>query len=133
MDEEEGGSERRRDYRLSRVFGAEIDDSLHVRLFVINISASGFRATCNTPIPVQENLRIKLKWDAREPIFNTVCRVAWQRELSLSGMFELGFEFTSLADDDWPRLVQLIEAERTRAPGRKSLDLKSFGAHLDII
>ncbi|MFN8606218.1 MAG: PilZ domain-containing protein [Vulcanimicrobiota bacterium] len=136
VGEQEGPkpSERRREYRLNKVLGAVLgsgDDSLRVRIFVINISRSGLKATHQTRVPELENQELQLFLSAKEPPLMIQAKVAWQKELAVSGMFEIGFQFLDMSDEDARRLEDFIVKEAKREEG-KTLDLSSpwkFGKH----
>lgn len=126
--------ERRREYRLNKVLGAVLgsgEDSLRVRIFVINISRSGLKATNQTRVPEVEQQDLQLFLSAKEPPLQIQAKVAWQRELAVSGMFEIGFQFQDMTDEDAQRLEDFIKKEAHREEG-KALDLSSpwkFGKH----
>ncbi len=126
MEEEkvEGGNdspepfeERRKAYRLNKVLGATIehgDDVTTARLFVIDISVSGFRATSHVPMPEGEDVTVTVALGAENEI-STGAKIVWQKELTVSGMFQLGCEFQALPEEAETALEQFIEAERTKA------------------
>ncbi|MBS2033547.1 PilZ domain-containing protein [bacterium] len=126
--------ERRREYRLNKVLGAVLgggDESLRVRIFVINISRSGLKATHQTRVPDLEDQQLQLFLSTKEPPLQIQARVAWQKELAVSGMFEIGFQFSDMSDQDAQRLEDFIRKEAKREEG-KTLDLSSpwkFGKH----
>lgn len=120
--------ERRREYRVNKMLSAEIDDetlSVKARLFVINISRSGFRATNSFALAQDEPLKIKLTLVAKEPPLETQVTVAWIKELPASGTFDMGFQFTELSEENWLRLTDFIQAELKKVEPAKTLDLSS--------
>ncbi|MEW6284075.1 MAG: PilZ domain-containing protein [Candidatus Eremiobacterota bacterium] len=125
---EEKGAERRRDVRLNKVLGAELtygDQVVKARLFVINISASGFRATSHERLPESDDLAVQLTLNSKEPPIEARVAIRWQRELAVSGMFELGFEFLQLDELPWKRLSEFIRVELEKASKTVPLDLSS--------
>lgn len=120
--------ERRREYRLNKVLGAELggqEDPLRVRIFVINISQTGLKATYQVALPESDGpQRLQLYLDSKESPLSIQARIAWQKELSVSGMFEVGFEFLEMSEEDRGRLEGFMERERTREEP-KPLDLSS--------
>ena len=128
---DEDGSERRREYRLNRVLGAELnrgEETVKARLYVINISRSGLKATNHFPVASEDTQSLKLYLSTKEPPLAIEAKVAWQKELKVSGMFEIGLAFTHLSEQDYQRLDLFIEAERAKlaAPAQKTLDLESI-------
>ena len=68
---------------------------------------------------------------AKEPPLQIQAKVAWQKELAVSGMFEIGFQFQDMTDEDAQRLEDFIKKEAHREEG-KAIDLSSpwkFGKH----
>lgn len=126
-------AERRREYRLNKVLGAVLgsgDESVRARIFVINISRTGLKATHQTRLPEAEQ-ELSLFLNAKEPPLALQARVAWQKELAVSGMFEIGFQFLDMSDADAQRLEDFIRREGKREEG-KAVDLSSpwkFGKH----
>jgi hypothetical protein len=120
--------ERRREYRLNKMLSAEIDDedlSMKARLFVINISRSGFRATNAFALPQEHPLRIHLTLVPKEPPLDVTVKVAWVKELPASGTFDMGFQFEDLSEEHWNRLTDFIQAEVKKVEPTKTLDLSS--------
>lgn len=120
--------EQRKEPRVNKVLGAEIrvgEDTVQARLFVINISASGFRATCEKPLPDGEGLRIALKLDAQEHAVEATARLCWRKELTVSGMFDHGFEFTEIDERDVARIRSFVQGELQKQLAHKPLDLQS--------
>lgn len=119
--------ERRRAYRLNKVLGATLtaaDGETQVtRLFVIDISASGFRATDHQPHNDEEyGISVVLKKD--EAPFASRMRVVWTKELTVSGMFQMGCEFIDPAPEELAKLQNFIDAERGKVETPKaSMDL----------
>lgn len=125
---EQTAEERRRYFRLNKVMPAhftllgdppasapEADEGLpKQRLFVVDISAGGFRATTHVPMTVDSRLKTEIFLDRKSPV-TAECRVVWQRELSIPDMYEVGFEFTSIDQPEWKRLVDFIVDERSRS------------------
>jgi PilZ domain-containing protein len=111
-------AERRKAYRLNKVLGATMTsadgDATKTRLFVIDISVSGFRATDHLA-PAQEecNISIVLVKD-QEPFFSRM-RVVWVKELTVSGMYQMGCEFVDVAEEELGKLDSFIEREKNQA------------------
>ena len=121
--------ERRREYRLNRVLGAELrqgEERVKARLYVINISRTGMKATNHFSLTVDEVQEFGLYLAPKEPPLELRAKIAWQRELTLSGMFEIGFEFVDVSPEDSQRLETFIEVERKRVEPQKTLDLTSI-------
>ena len=121
--------ERRREYRLNRVLGAElIQGELHTkaRLYVINISSTGLKATHPTPLSTDELQRFLLELSPKEPPLDLKARIAWQRELTMSGLFEVGLEFVELSEEHQSQIELFIETERHKKEPTKTLDLASI-------
>lgn len=109
--------ERRRAYRLNKVLGATLTslagDTQAARLFVIDISASGFRATDHQPhTEEQYDISVVLAKDA-EP-FSSRMRVVWTKELTVSGMFQMGCEFVDTPAEELAKLEAFIVNERKK-------------------
>ncbi len=110
------GEDRRQSYRLNKVLGAEIEhqeSKIQARLFIIDISVSGFRATNQFELPVQVDLKVKIILQASMPPLESAARIVWVKELPMSGLFQFGFEFLDISDEERLRLDTFIEAERT--------------------
>lgn len=105
--------ERRRDYRLNKVLGAMLG-SQKVRIFVINISLSGLKATYQQRLPEDGAQSLQLFLNARESPLEIQAEIAWQRELVLSGMFEVGFRFLQMSEADEQRLETFMKSEVRR-------------------
>ena len=123
----EDSPERRREYRLNKVLGAELgsgEDTFRARIFVINISRTGLKATNQTQVPPGDDQQLRLFLQAKEPPLDIRAKVAWQKELPLSGMFEIGFQFLHMSDEDSARLDKFIKGESTKVE-TKTLDLTS--------
>ena len=121
--------ERRREYRLNRVLGAELrhgEELVKARLYVINISRTGMKATNHFALTVDDVQEFGLYLAPKEAPLELKAKIAWQRELTLSGMFEIGFEFVDVSAADSQRLESFIEAERKKAEPPKNLDLTSI-------
>jgi c-di-GMP-binding flagellar brake protein YcgR len=121
--------ERRREYRLNRVLGAElVQGEMHTkaRLYVINISSTGLKATHPTPLSTDELQRFLLELSPKEPPLDLKARIAWQRELTMSGLFEVGLEFVELSEENKRHIESFIETERNKKEPSKSLDLASI-------
>lgn len=121
-------SERRRRYRLNKVLGATLTtpdgDSSKARLFVIDISATGFRATNHSPLSAEEYIIEIILTKGQDP-FKSKMRVVWSKELTVSGMFQMGCEFLAPEPDEKERLEAFIAGERDKlenAP-KKTIDL----------
>ncbi|MBX3167992.1 MAG: PilZ domain-containing protein [Candidatus Eremiobacteraeota bacterium] len=127
-------AERRCEYRLNKVLGAVLgsgEESVRARIFVINISRSGLKATHQTRLPELDQQELSLFLSAKDQPLVFQARVAWQKELAVSGMFEIGFQFLDMSDADAQRLEDFIRKEAHREEG-KVLDLSSpwkFGKH----
>lgn len=132
QDVEQGRSdqenERRRRYRLNKVLGATLtgsDGSANkARLFVIDISATGFRATDHSPHSEAEYFIEIILTKGQEP-FKSKMRVVWSKELTVSGMFQMGCEFIETTAEEKERLEAFIAGEREKlenAP-KKPIDL----------
>lgn len=109
--------ERRRAYRLNKVLGATLTslggDTQAARLFIIDISRSGFRATDHQPHTEQQyDIAIVLHKD-QEP-FRSRMRVVWTKELTVSGMFQMGCEFVDATTEELDKLDAFIEKERKK-------------------
>ena len=108
---EASAAERRREYRLNKVLGAVLgcgDESVRARIFVINISRSGLKATHQTRLPDVEQQDLQLFLSAKEPPLLMQAKVAWQKELAVSGMFGIGFQFLDMSDVDAQRLEDQV-------------------------
>lgn len=115
--------ERRRTYRLNKVLGATLTasdgESKTTRLFVIDISVTGFRATDHQP-PNQEECEISIILAKGEEPFQSRVRVVWVKELTVSGMFQMGCEFVDCAAEQEAKLSEFIESERRKAESAAS-------------
>jgi len=112
------GEDRRQSYRLNKVLGAEIDYeemSIQARLFVIDISVTGFRATNQFPLPTSCDLKVRIILQAGAPPLETQARIVWSKELPMSGLFQFGFEFQALPEAQLAQLESFIEHERALA------------------
>ena len=131
---EEAPPERRREYRLNRMLGAVLgsgEDSVRARIFVINISRTGLKATHEFRLPELERQALSLFLSAKDGPLEMQVKIAWQKELVVSGMFEVGFQFLEMSDEDARRLEEFIAREAHREEGRP-VDLSSpwkFGKH----
>lgn len=121
-------TERRRRYRLNKVLGATLTGSdgeaNKARLFVIDISATGFRATDHTPHSEAEYF-IEIILNKGDEPFKSKMRVVWSKELTVSGMFQMGCEFIETTEEEKDRLEAFIAGERSKlenAPA-KPIDL----------
>jgi hypothetical protein len=111
-------AERRKAYRLNKVLGATMTstdgDATRTRLFVIDISASGFRATDHRPPDEDEcDISIVLVKDA-DPFVSRM-RVVWVKELTVSGMYQMGCEFVDIAEEEQAKLNDFIDQEKNKA------------------
>lgn len=107
--------ERRQSYRLNKVLGAEIEhneESVHARLFVIDISETGFRATNQFDLPTDCHLTVKILLQAGLPPLESQARIVWSKELPMSGLFQFGFEFQELPQSQREQLQRFIAHER---------------------
>lgn len=126
--EPEPEPERRREYRLNKVLGAVLgtgEDAFRARIFVINISRTGLKATHQVRVPDADSTHLQLFLSSKEPPLEIEARVAWQKELTVSGMFEIGFQFLSMSEDDNLRLEEFMVAETQKVEPSKPLDLSS--------
>jgi len=129
MQQNDSVEERRRYFRLNKVMpahfrmlreGAEgealapADDAPRERIFVVDISAGGFRATTHRRMPLHSLLQSDIYVERNRPV-TAKCRVVWERELSIPDMWEVGFEFTEIEQTAWKQLVDFIVDERARA------------------
>ncbi len=119
--------DRRRAYRLNKVLGATLTslsgDSQQARLFVIDISNTGFRATDHQPHS-EEFYDIAVVLDRNSPPFVSRMRVVWTKELTVSGMFQMGCEFVDPSSQELANLEAFIENERAKVERpSSSLDL----------
>ena len=119
--------DRRRAYRLNKVLGATLTslsgESQQARLFVIDISMTGFRATDHQPHS-DEFYDISVVLEKGEPPFQSRMRVVWTKELTVSGMFQMGCEFVETTPEETTRLQAFIAKERDKLVVPKaSLDL----------
>lgn len=109
--------ERRRAYRLNKVLGATLTslsgDSQAARLFVIDISSSGFRATDHQPHS-EEQYDIAVVLSKNVEPFCSRMRVVWTKELTVSGMFQMGCEFIDTPAEELAKLEAFIETERQK-------------------
>lgn len=116
-------NDRRQEVRLNKVLGAVLgtgEGSQRVRIFVINLSRGGLKATHQQPLPLGSHA-LQLFLSSKDEPLHIQAEVAWQRELPLSGMFEVGFRFADMPEADLERLEAYIQAElaptESRAPG----------------
>lgn len=119
--------DRRRAYRLNKVLGATLTslsgDTQAARLFVIDISASGFRATDHQPHS-EEQYDISVMLNKGEEPFQSRMRVVWTKELTVSGMFQMGCEFVDPPEAELSKLAAFIEKERRKIePAKPTVDL----------
>jgi c-di-GMP-binding flagellar brake protein YcgR len=118
VESSQEGADRRQAYRLNKVLGAEIEHdemSFQARLFVIDISMTGFRATNQYPLPTQCDLKVRIVLQANHPPLESAARIVWSKELPMSGLFQFGFEFQDLAQSERDRLEKFIARERELA------------------
>jgi hypothetical protein len=119
--------ERRRAYRLNKVLGATLTslsgDTQAARLFVIDISRSGFRATDHQPHSEEQyDISVVLSKDIAP--FNSRMRVVWTKELTVSGMFQMGCEFVDTPEEELAKLDAFIDKERKKVePTKAPVDL----------
>lgn len=110
--------ERRASYRLNKVLGAEIEhegSKLQARLFVIDISATGFRATNQFPLPAEVEIVVRITLEPKTEPIESRARIVWTKELPTSGMFQFGFEFLEMGEGPRQRLESFIEKERAQS------------------
>ena len=117
-EDAKSGEERRKAYRLNKVLGATLTstdgDAAKTRLFVIDISGSGFRATDHQP-PSDEECEISIALVKGEDPFVSRMRVVWVKELTVSGMYQMGCEFVDTAEAEQAKLDGFIDQEREKA------------------
>ncbi len=122
----EVADDRRRAYRLNKVLGATLTslsgDSQQARLFIIDISVTGFRATDHQPHS-DEVYDIAIVLDRNAPPFVSRMRVVWTKELTVSGMFQMGCEFVEPSTQELAKLEAFIEAEQSKVESSKPLEL----------
>lgn len=104
--------ERRREprYRLNKMLGLELDGeeySAHLRVFVLDLSATGMRLTSPEQIPPHESLKFALRLPDKRRVHGS-CAVRWQNLLASSGNYDLGVEFLELAEEDWRILREFV-------------------------
>jgi len=132
-EQERRAEERRQTYRLNKVLGATLTStdggSKATRLFVIDISVTGFRATDHQP-PEQEECEISIVLDKGAEPFVSPMRVVWVKELTVSGMYQMGCEFVGPAADQVEKLSSFIERERGQVVESKPV---SFGTPWTMI
>jgi c-di-GMP-binding flagellar brake protein YcgR len=110
--------ERRVAYRLNKVLGAEIvhgEEHIQARLFVIDISTTGFRATNQFALPAEVDLSVSIVLKSNSEPVKTAARIVWMKELTVSGLFQFGFEFRDIRPEDQQRIEAFIEEERELA------------------
>lgn len=110
--------ERRSSFRLNRIVGAEIlhsEGCIPARLFVIDISLTGFRATCHFELPDSPELYIRIFLEPKAEPVQTEARIVWKNLLATSGNWQFGFEFLDMAEEQAERLDQFIQKERRRS------------------
>lgn len=126
--EETTPEERRKSYRLNKVLGATLTpkegEAKTTRLFVIDISTTGFKATDHSP-PAEEDYEISIVLERGEEPFVSAMRVVWVKELTVSGMYQMGCEFLDTDTDQLDKLADFIEQEIERASGspHKTVDI----------
>lgn len=118
--------ERRKTYRLNKVLGATLTtsegDSKTTRLFVIDISATGFRATDHQP-PGEEDYEISIVLTKGEEPFTSKMRVVWVKELTVSGMYQMGCEFVEPGEEQSEKLRNFIDAEKGRTTTKSTVNI----------
>lgn len=122
--------DRRRAYRLNKVLGAtlvdESGDSKTTRLFIIDISESGFKATDHQPLG-EGSFEISIVFNKGEDPFVSKMEVVWVKELTVSGMFQMGCKFSDTAPEQAQRLKDFIDGEQQKslAPASKGISIKN--------
>ncbi len=116
--------EKRREPRLNKVLGAEIEGS-RLRLFVINLSRTGLRATCEKPVGDGEEIELSLTLTPGQEPVRARARLAWRNELKASGTFDHGFELLDLDEEQGTRLEAFLKAELEKQRQSAPVDLKS--------
>jgi hypothetical protein len=118
--------DRRRAYRLNKVLGATLTslsgETQSARLFVIDISCSGFRATDHQPHN-EEQYDISVVLNKTGEPFRSRMRVVWTKELTVSGMFQMGCEFVDAPPEELDKLAAFIDKERKKVEPPKPMDL----------
>lgn len=111
----EPAHDRRGSYRLNRIVGADIlhdEDCLRARLFVIDISATGFRATTHFDLPQQGRLFFRIFLEPKAEPIESEARIVWKNPLPTSGTIQFGFEFLDMPSEDRLLLEAFIARER---------------------
>ena len=126
--DEVSSKDRRRSYRLNKVLGATLvsgdGTANYTRLFVIDISQTGFRATDHQTL-AEGDYQISIALAKDEGPFESGMKVVWVKELTVSGMFQFGCEFVNTTPEQAQRLADFLEREmnRMRAAGVGRLGL----------
>ncbi|MBI3929394.1 MAG: GAF domain-containing protein [Armatimonadetes bacterium] len=107
-------SERRREYRLSKVLAAQLLGEKPENVFIIDISQSGLRATSHCRLEEDLDLPLRISLSDSEGSIEVVARIVWQRELSLLSMFQMGMRFVEMGPSHAETLDRFILAERAR-------------------
>jgi c-di-GMP-binding flagellar brake protein YcgR len=118
--------ERRSSYRLNKVLGAEIEHegmAFNARLFVIDISTTGFKASNEHELPVDCDLKVKVVLQPKTEPISSTARIVWSKHLPASGMHQFGFQFLELAEGDDERLEKFIESHRAAELSNKQTDV----------
>ncbi len=84
------------------------------RLYVIDISSSGFRATGELTLAEDTDCQLRLHLDAEGPALSGKARVMWCSELA-PGMYQLGFRFLELDAASEERLRTAVAKSRAKA------------------
>lgn len=110
-------SERRMAYRLNKVLGAKLTslagEVQSARLFIIDISVTGFRATDHNPhTDDYYDIEVVLAKDIAP--FCSRMHVVWSKELTVSGMFQMGCEFVDTPSEEIVKLEAFIDQERSK-------------------
>lgn len=116
-------SERRIAYRLNKVLGAKLTslegEVQAARLFIIDISVTGFRATDHTP-HTDEYYDIEVTLARDIAPFCSRMHVVWSKELTVSGMFQMGCEFIDTPSEEIVKLEAFIDQERRKVETKSS-------------
>lgn len=119
----EPDSDRRGSFRLNRIVGADIlhdEDILRARLFVIDISLGGFRATTHFDLPDRGRLYFRIFLEPKTDPIESYARIVWKNPLPTSGTIQFGFEFIDMPEMDRTQLGAFIQRERKPKSGARA-------------
>ncbi len=109
MEEVERRKETR--YRLNKMLGLQLegeDYSSELRVFVLDMSATGMRLTSQCELPLEQPLAFVLRLPDKLPSIKGQVSVRWQKFLKASGNHEAGLEFTELSTEHWRALREFV-------------------------